>query len=68
MFILRECLKQDTDATRTSRASQCMCLKACSLEYFLVGGSRVTLVVIFAFLPQNFGKVMGTYELYFVGL
>ena len=33
----------------------------------IIGGScRVTLVVAFGFLPQNFGRWQGTYEWYFV--
>ena len=41
------------------------------LPYYtvLIGGSqRITLVVYFAVLPQNFGKMVSTYEGYFVNL
>ena len=47
-------------------------LKLCStseLQCNIIGGSyRTSLLVVFAFLPQNFGKVVGTYEWYFVTL
>ena len=29
---------------------------------YLVADKRVTLIVAFVFLPQNFGKVAGTYD------
>ena len=33
---------------------------------YLVGGSLVTLVVAFGFLPQKFWEMAGAYEWYFV--
>ena len=52
-----------------SLSSPCMSLlcPSCSLYLFLVP-RRVTLMVAFAFLTQNFGKVMGTYQWYFVSV
>ena len=37
-----------------------------SIVKLFVVAHRVTLVVAFAFLPHNFGKVVGAYDWYFV--
>ena len=36
--------------------------------WLIFGGSKVTLVLAFAFLPHNFGKAVGTYECYSVSM